>query len=347
MKGFVQAMLTEVELTSDYLDGETVHTIYFGGGTPSIIAADDCAQIIDKIRNTHVVAADAEITIEANPDDVTAEKLVAWKACGINRFSLGVQSFNDEDLLWLGRTHNAAQSINAIDLIKVAGFENISIDLIYGIPGQDELRWMKNIETTVSAAVRHISAYSLTVEEGTILDKFIAKGRVEMPDDALSERHFTLLMETLERNGFLHYEISNFCREGMFSRHNSSYWQGVKYLGLGPSAHSFNGCTRQWNVSSVSKYLNAIEAGKPDFEMETLSLNQKYNEYVMVSLRTMWGCNLKYIENNFGEALLLHLISEAEPFIQTEEIFSQNDILYLTNKGKLFADRIASALFAD
>ncbi|MEI6766219.1 MAG: radical SAM family heme chaperone HemW [Bacteroidota bacterium] len=345
MKGFIQAMLAEVVLTADYLGGETVDTIYFGGGTPSIIEPSDVAQILDKIRIAHAVADDAEITIEANPDDVTIDKLRAWKASGINRFSLGVQSFNDEDLLWLGRTHNAAQSISAVNLIKASGFDNVSIDLIYGIPGQDETRWMKNIETAVTIDVPHISAYSLTVEDGTILHNFIGKGRAEMPDDALSERHFTRITETLESNGFLHYEISNFCREGMFSRHNSAYWQGVKYLGLGPSAHSFNGSTRQWNVSSVSKYLKAIAAGTPDFEMETLSPEQKYNEYVMVSLRTMWGCDLKYIENNFGKALLLHLISEAEPFIRTEEIFSQNDILYLSNKGKLFADRIASSLF--
>ncbi len=256
-----------------------------------------------------------------------------------------MQSFYDEDLQYLNRIHNAKQAADSIKETINAGFENISIDLIFGIPGQDSDRWKKNLEILAEMNIPHISAYSLTVEPRTILEKRILKNKIIPPDESLSVAHFKVLMNFMKENNYIHYEISNFCKEGFLSEHNSNYWFGEKYLGLGPSAHSFNRIERQWNVSAISTYIEKLNNCIIPYEKETLSSEQMFNEYLMISLRTIQGCDLNYIKEKFGSGLYLHCIKQAKPYLDAEQIRIKNEKVYLTEEGKLFADKIASDMF--
>ena len=291
----VAALLKEIELQQEYFGQETVETIYFGGGTPSLLQIEDLILEIDKIRSIYTVAENAEITLETNPDDITEEKLIRWKEVGINRLSIGIQSFFEEDLQWMNRAHNVQQAIDNLQLAKNY-FDNITIDLIYGTPLLTNEKWKQNVDTAIAFSVPHLSCYALTVEPKTPLQKMINSGKAEDVDPYKQSEQFLLLMQWLEEAGYEHYEISNFAKPGFCSRHNSSYWQGRKYLGIGPSAHSFDGSSRQWNVSNNTSYIESISKGIIPFEKEILTPVQKMNEYIMTSLRTSEGLNLDKVD---------------------------------------------------
>ena len=332
----IAALLKEIVLQKDYLGDETVETIYFGGGTPSLCTKEEIVNIISGIRSTHLVAEDAEITLEANPDDITTGKLKEWKEAGVNRLSIGVQSFFEEDLQWMNRAHNSQQAIDNLKLAKQQ-FDNITIDLIYGTPQLTNEKWRKNVDTAISLGIPHLSCYALTVEPKTPLDKMIREHKTTDIDPDKQSEQFLLLMQWMEQAGYEHYEISNFARPGWRSRHNSSYWKGKKYLGLGPSAHSFNGTERQWNISNNTLYIKSISDGGVPFEKEELTGVQKKNEYIMTSLRTMEGLDMDIAGKEIAE--------KSKKFIDSGLMKLENHSLILTREGKLLADGIAAALF--
>jgi len=334
------ALLKETELQKDYLGNESVETIYFGGGTPSLLTISDLQFQIDKIKNTFSVSDDAEITLEANPDDINEEKLASWKKIGINRLSIGVQSFFEEDLLWMNRAHNSQQAVGSLQS-AIKQFGNITIDLIYGHPLLSNEKWKQNVEKVIALNIPHISCYALTVEPKTPLSKMIKEKKKEDIQQENQAEQFLLLMEWLENAGYEHYEISNFAKPGFRSRHNSSYWQGKKYLGLGPSAHSFNGESRQWNISNNNTYIESLEKSEIPFEKEILTPSQIVNEYIMTSLRTQEGLNLDKI----NEAMSNELRASSRKFIDSGKLILKENILLLTKEGKLFADGIAADLF--
>ena len=336
----VEALLKEIELQKNYFKKETVETIYFGGGTPSLLEIEDLRLQIEKIHATYQVAENAEITLEANPDDITVEKLIIWKEAGFNRLSIGIQSFFDDDLLWMNRAHNAKQAIDNLQL-ATQHFNNITIDLIYGYPLLSNEKWKQNVATAISFGIAHLSCYALTVEPKTPLYKLIREHKSKDTDPDKQSEQFLLLMQWLEDAGYEHYEISNFARPGYRSLHNSSYWQGKKYLGLGPSAHSYNGKSRQWNISNNNTYINSILKGIIPFEVEELTPTQQLNEYIMTSLRTMEGLVLEKTENEFREKI----ISNSKKYIESGLMKMYNDHLILTREGKLLADGIAAELF--
>lgn len=341
----VNALLTEIVIQKNYLNAEKVETIYFGGGTPSLLETDDIKRIIAQIQQCHEVSPDAEITLEANPDDLNSQKLASLKETPINRFSIGVQSFYEEDLLWMNRSHNASEAESAIKRTQDAGFENITADLIYGYPLLSNEKWSHNIQKMIDIAVAHVSCYGMTVEQGTALHSFIKSGKQTPINELQSATQFEQLMDQLNEAGFIHYEISNFAKPGKESRHNSNYWKGQTYLGIGPSAHSFNGISRQWNVANNAKYLAGITAKKMPATTETLTKNNRFNEYVMTSLRTIWGTDLAYISREFGTDYSQQISSKSAAFIQQNWINAESEKLHLTTQGKLFADHIASELF--
>ena len=336
------ALLKETELQKSYFENEAVETIYFGGGTPSILTISDLRFQIDKIKKTFHVSNDAEITLEANPDDINEEKLAGWKEIGINRLSIGVQSFFQEDLLWMNRAHNAQQAIDNLQL-AIQQFNNITIDLIYGHPLLTNEKWKQNVENVIALNIPHISCYALTVEPKTPLSKMIKEKKKEDIQQEKQAEQFLLLMQWLEDAGYEHYEISNFAKPGFRSRHNSSYWQGKKYLGLGPSAHSFNGESRQWNISNNNIYIESLEKNKIPFEKETLTPSQKTNEYIMTALRTKEGLDL----DKLAEAMSNELRATSKKFIDSGKLILKENKLILTKEGKLFADGIAAELFVD
>ena len=340
----VAALLKETELQKSYLEDEVVETIYFGGGTPSLLEVADLRLQIEKIRQTFYISTDAEITLEANPDDVTEEKLIAWKEIGINRMSIGVQSFFVEDLVWMNRAHNAQQAIDNLQL-AIKQFDNITIDLIYGHPLLTDEKWKQNVEQVISLNIPHISCYALTVEPKTPLQKMIKEHKKEDISPERQAEQFLQLMNWLAEAGYEHYEISNFAKPGHRSRHNSSYWQGKKYLGLGPSAHSFNGSSRQWNVSNNSKYISALIKNELLFEKEILTATQQLNEYIMTSLRTMEGLDLGRVGSSEFGVLSQQLSAKSKKYIDSGKMIEENNCLKLTNEGKLFADGIAAELF--
>lgn len=342
---FLQALAHEIKHKTNYLAGETVETIYFGGGTPSILETEEIKNILNLINENYNVITFPEITLEANPDDLSPEVLQKLKKAGINRLSIGIQSFHEEDIIFLNRAHTAGQALKCIEDAKKAGFENITIDLIYGIPGQTDAQWLKNLDILRELDIPHFSAYALTVEPKTQLDYLVQKQKLTPVDDEQTARHFQLLRQWAEANNYIHYEISNFCREGMYSRHNTAYWQGKKYIGAGPSAHSFDLQTRQWNVANNSKYIKNILEGREYFEQEILSDTQKYNEYLMTSLRTLQGCNLLYIEKNFGKEFLDILHKETAPYIAKNLILAKDNIITLAPEAKILADGIIADLF--
>jgi oxygen-independent coproporphyrinogen-3 oxidase len=344
---FIQALLKEIELqaTANYLQGQQVETIYFGGGTPSLLQTNELALVMNALHEWFNIQPTAEITLEANPDDVTDEKLIGWKTLGINRLSIGIQSLFEEDLLWMNRAHTAAEAKNVISKSRAAGFETFTVDLIYGTPGLSDEKWKQNLEWVVAQGITHLSCYALTVEEKTALDKQIRLQQKQPVDAEQQSRQFLLLMEYMQQAGFEHYEISNFAKPGHRSKHNSSYWHGTHYLGLGPSAHSFNGNSRQWNVANNQQYIQSLEQAIIPFEKEELTETQQLNEYIMTSLRLMEGCDLNFVNQKFGPASVTVIQQEAAVFLNDGRLVEKDQHLILTKEGKLFADRIASDLF--
>ena len=346
-KRFLEALDEEIFLQRNFFRGHPVQSVYFGGGTPSLLDLSEITNILSGIRKTFDLDRNAEITLEANPDDISIPVMEGYLETGINRLSIGVQSFSDEDLVYLNRLHDASRAFDSVKIAQKAGFDNISIDLIYGIPTLSMENWQKNLEIAFSLGVPHISAYALTVEPKTALDILIKKKKLPGTEEEKVIEHFHTLMRTMKEKGFLHYEISNFCKDGYFSRHNSMYWDGGHYLGLGPAAHSYDGNTRRWNVNSILHYIDLLNRHELYYESEDLSDIQKYNEYVMVSLRTMWGCDLSKIEELFGVDAVSRFAKQVEQFLPDGRIIEKNGVYYLTDEGKLFADGISSDLFME
>jgi oxygen-independent coproporphyrinogen-3 oxidase len=340
----INAIAHEMALRQEYLN-EKIETIYFGGGTPSLLGPGEINLLLERIYALFQVETNAEITLEANPDDITAQKLLFWKSAGVNRLSIGTQSFFEADLEWMNRAHNAKQAYDSIKLAMQNGFTNISTDFIYGTPYLTNEQWLQNLETAYELNIPHLSCYALTVEPDTALKKMIDLHKKEDVDADKQGVQFELLMEWAAEKGYEHYEISNFAKPGFRSRHNSSYWQGKQYLGLGPSAHSFNGNARQWNISNNARYIESINKNIVPFEKEELSSTQKINEYLMTALRTNEGVALHHLEQLSGEKITADIIKEANRFIQQQLLERKNNALILTSKGKLFADGIAADLF--
>lgn len=343
----LQAMHQEIALQAKYLKGTAIETIYFGGGTPSILTVAEIQQLIDQAAVHYTLSPNAEITLEANPDDLEATHVDALRGTLVNRFSIGIQSFFEEDLRWMNRAHGAVDAETVIKRVQDAGFQNITADLIYGYPLLDNRKWQQNIEKLLSFDIPHISAYSMTVEPQTVLGTLIRKGKQMPMDEQQSASQFEYLMDALGLAGYAHYEISNFAKPGAYALHNSNYWRGIPYLGIGPSAHSFDGETRQWNVSNNAKYIRALQQGQVPYEWEQLTVQDKLNEYIMTSLRTMWGMDLKCVEENFGQQYQQMLHNGLQPFLSAGEVSITGQVAVLTRRGKLVADHIASELFVD
>jgi len=340
-------MISELEQRKSYLEDQDIETIYFGGGTPSVMETGDIERILNAIFKHFKANADSEITLEANPDDLTPEKLGALKKAGINRLSIGIQSFRQEDLDFLTRTHSSSQVIQCISDAQQAGFHNLSIDLIYGIPTLTDEGWEENLLKAFSSGIPHISAYSLTVESKTPLEFMIRKGKMKPVDENLSLSQYHILCRMMQEHGYEHYEVSNFCLPGAYSQHNTAYWQGKSYLGIGPSAHSYNGNSRSWNVANLSKYIETADTGHVESEQELLSPVTQLNEYIMTSLRTMWGCDLVEVKRKFGVEKAEGLLLDALPFMESNQMIYREGKLILTPEGLLFADGISAQLFGD
>ena len=344
----VSALLNEIKIRKSEFKNDPefsgVETIYFGGGTPSRLQISDLRLLIDSVYENYKITENPEITLEANPDDLSENYIIALSKIGINRLSIGIQSFFEDDLIMMNRAHNYKEAKKCLE-IATQYFDNISLDLIYGIPEMSNEKWKKNIETALSFGINHISSYALTVEPKTALKKLIESGKIDNPKDEVAQEHFEILVETLTANGFIHYELSNFGKENYFSKNNSSYWLGKKYIGIGPSAHSYNGVSRSWNIANNSIYIKSINENKLPSETETLSKTDIYNEYVMTGLRTIWGISLDKIEIDFGTEYLEYLIKNAEKFLNDDLLFIENKILKPTQKGKFLCDGIASDLF--
>lgn len=330
----------------NYLPDKTIETIYFGGGTPSLLSEKETFQILEKVYKQYKVSNDVEITLECNPDDLSDEKLKELKRLEINRLSIGLQSFDDEELIWMNRAHNANQSESSVKRAQDRGFENITIDLIYGSKFSNISNWKKTLDKVIDLQVPHISSYNLTIEEKTKLGHdFKVKKEVAIDDEKSSEL-FLEMIDRLEKHNFIHYEISNFAKEGFFSKHNSNYWKGEHYLGLGPSAHSFDGKSRQWNIANNNLYIKYLqEKSESYFEKEILTETERYNEYILTSLRTIWGLDLNYLKTNFNSDFVKDFNSKISEYIKQETIVAKGTTYTLTEKGKLLADKIASELF--
>ncbi|UIR58037.1 radical SAM family heme chaperone HemW [Sphingobacterium sp. SRCM116780] len=335
----------EIELRSNYLEDRNVKSIYFGGGTPSILAAEDISRLIDKVSKHFDIDPDVEITLEANPDDLHREKVEQLRQTEVNRFSIGIQSFFEEDLRWMNRAHNQQEAESCIMRVQDAGFENITCDLIYGYPLLTNAKWKSNMQKLVDFQIPHISSYSMTVEKKTALDHMIKTGKAPAIDSDQAADHMLMLIDYLKNEGFEQYEISNFAKNGMYAKHNTSYWKGKHYLGIGPSAHSFNGNSRSWNIANNAKYIHDISENTLPLETENLSTHDRLNEYTMTSLRTMWGINLVVVEDKFGTDVKNQLLKIAEEFIYNKQLTHLENQLTLTDAGKLMADHIMSELF--
>ena len=340
----VLALAKEISLRKNEFQDEVVETIYFGGGTPSILSTEDLRFLIVEVYKNYNVVENPEITVEANPDDLTEERIIELSKNKVNRLSIGIQSFFEDDLQLMNRAHNSEEALNCLE-IATQYFDNISIDLIYGVPNMSNEKWLQNIKTALSFNVPHISSYALTVEPKTALNTFVQKGIIPPPDDEVSQEHFNLLVDKLEENGFIHYELSNFGKTTYFSKNNSSYWLGKKYIGIGPSAHSYNGISRSWNISNNTLYLKSIAENILPSETETLTKTDRYNEYVMTGLRTIWGISLDRIELEFGKTYLDYLNKQSYNYIEDHLLFVDDNILRTTKIGKFLSDGIASDLF--
>lgn len=341
----VLAIAKEIAMRKREADNEIIETIYFGGGTPSILSIEDLKLLIETVYQNYKVADNPEITVEANPDDLSEERIIELSTNRVNRLSIGIQSFFEDDLKMMNRAHNATEAEKCLQ-IAIQYFDNISLDLIYGIPNSSNEKWKQNIEKALSYGIPHISSYALTVEPKTALDKFIQKGIINQPDDEVAQEQFYILVDALQKNGFVHYELSNFGKPDYFSKNNSAYWLGKKYIGIGPSAHSYDGVNRSWNVSNNTLYIKSIEEGKLPIEIETLTKKDRYNEYIMTGLRTIWGVSLERIEKEFGIKYLEYLQKQMQRFLDDNLLEIVDDsILKTTKKGKFLCDGIASDLF--
>ena len=354
---FVDALKREIIARKDYLHDEKVETIYFGGGTPSLLPIKCVEEILVILHKNFNISSSPEITLEINPDTVEKNQLFQLKKLGVNRMSVGIQSFHDDDLKYLGRRHDSKHALQIIDDLKSVGFEKLTLDLIYGIPTLTEEKWNKNLDIFFDTEISHLSAYALTVEPKTILGQKIEKEILQNVDEETIIRHYETLIERTKENAFEHYEISNFAKEGCRSQHNSIYWNDIKYLGLGPSAHSYDGSSRQWNVANLTQYIDADFDADYDtdydadtdsglyFEKEILTKDDKFNEYVMTSLRTSWGCNVKKITTDYGISYANHFLKNIKKYLDSGVMINRDDNFILTDKGMLFADGIAAELF--
>ena len=340
----VLAIAKEIQMRKSEFENQEVETIYFGGGTPSVLTSEEINFLIAEVYKNYSVSENPEITLEANPDDLSSERIIELSDSKINRLSIGIQSFFEDDLQMMNRAHNSAEAKKCLEE-ATKYFDNISLDLIYGIPGMSNEKWKQNIETALSFGIPHISSYALTVEPKTALNKLIQTGKIAAPKDEVAQEHFAILVEMLEANDFIHYELSNFGKSTYFSKNNSAYWLGKKYIGIGPSAHSYDGISRSWNVSNNSLYLKSIGDDKLPNEIEILSITDRYNEYIMTGLRTIWGVSLEKVETEFGDEYLRYLNKQAQKFLDDDLVFIENNILKPTPKGKFLTDGIASDLF--
>ena len=341
---YIHALCQELEIRKDYLQGEDIETIYLGGGTPSQLSLEELESIFTTIYNIYKVKEDAEITLEANPDDLAPEYVAMLRQLPVNRISMGIQTFQEDILKLLHRRHTAQQAIEAFQRCRNAGFQNISIDLMYGLPNETLETWREDLKKALSLYPEHISAYHLIYEEGTTLWNLREQRQVEEANEELSVTLFKTLIDELTQAGYQHYEISNFCLPGLHSRHNSSYWTGKKYLGCGPSAHSFNGLSRQWNVASLEAYLNGMSLGKPDYEIEELDLYTRYNDFVITSIRTCRGMSLSHLHTEYGEELYRYCLRMAKSYLEQGLLEKKGDNLKLTPKGIFISDGIMSDL---
>lgn len=343
----VAALLTEISQEAASLEGQPIETIYFGGGTPSLLSAEELNSLLAALAANFNILRNAEITLEANPDDINIALLEEWKRAGINRLSIGVQSFREEDLQWMNRAHTATEALSGIRLAQDAGFENITIDLIYGTPTLTDAAWEENLDMALALNIPHLSCYALTVEPKTALQHLVETKQMPDTDAEQQARQFLYLMERTRAAGYEHYEVSNFAREGWRSRHNSAYWKGIPYMGIGPGAHSFNGLSRRWNVSNNALYVSGIENGLPVFEEEILTPDNQFNEYVMTALRTMEGIQLSHMRNRYGDAGTDTLLQKAGKYVALQQVRITEFSIQLTDAGKLYADGIAADFFAD
>lgn len=342
----VEAILKEIELNHNYLSNKKIDSIYFGGGTPSVLSSVEIALIIERLNQYFIFNSNIEITLEANPDDINKKYLNELKNIGINRFSMGVQSFFDDELIILNRSHNATKAQDSIKMIQDAGFDNMNIDLIFGIPNSNIERWQQNLKIFLELDIPHLSSYNLTIEPKTTIAHQIKIGKYNTPDDELNAELFLITQDILQSKGYEHYEISNYAKNRAYALHNTNYWKGIPYLGFGPSAHSYDGESRQWNIANNRKYIKILERGNLPFEKEILSTEDKYNEYIMTGFRTMWGVDIKII-SNFGQKFKENFELEIIKYIENRFVKKENNIYKLSKKGKLYADKIASDLFME
>lgn len=340
----IHSLKQELLMRKDYLGEGPLQSVYFGGGTPSVLEIAEVEDILNTISAQYSVSSDAEITFEANPDDLTAEYLTGLRSIGINRLSIGVQSFHDADLTWMNRRHNAEEAERCIKLSQDCGFSNLNIDLIYGLPTLTPDLWQENLEKFAALDIPHLSAYHLTIEPKTVLGIWKKRGKVREIAEDESLKEFNMLVDFTTQHGYEHYEISNFCKDGKYSRHNLNYWMQGTYLGLGPSAHSYNGTSRQWNVSVNDTYIQKIAQGFPYFEKEELSVSEQFNDYLLTHLRTRWGIRFDEVKTRFGEEFYMHLQKELIRFKDSDVLDIDRGGVKLTTKGKLVADRVISEL---
>lgn len=346
MDDYVSALKKEIINRKSYLGDDVVKTIYFGGGTPSLLPVKYVDEILELLHENYNIISNPEVTLEINPDTIDKDKMLALKHLGVNRMSVGIQSFNDDDLRYLGRRHDSRHALQVLDDLSSVGFDRITLDLIYGMPTLTEEKWNHNLDIFFSTGISHLSAYALTVEPKTILGQKIEKEELQEVSEEDTIRHYNILVERTKENSFEHYEISNFAKEGCRSQHNSIYWQDVKYLGLGPSAHSYDGSSRQWNVSNLTKYIQLIDTDTECYyEKEILSKEDKFNEYVMTSLRTSWGCNVEKIERDYGKSYAHNFLKNVKKYLDSGIMLMKDNNFILTDEGMLFADGIAADLF--
>lgn len=338
------ALVKEIAERKDYLGGETIRTLYFGGGTPTVYSPNELKQLVDAVKECYPCQIE-ELTVEANPDDLTPEYLNELRAIGVNRLSIGIQSFVERDLVLMNRRHDARMALDVVPMAQAAGFDNISIDLIYGIPGQSEEEWVSNLDMALSLNVQHISSYHLSIEPKTVFGNQMKRGLFHPIDDEASERLYHHLEERLTRGGFEHYEVSNFAKPGFYSKHNTSYWTYAKYIGVGPSAHSFDGVSRQWNVANNTKYLKAVASSLPYCEKEQMSIEEQYNELILTSLRTVWGLNKKVLADRFGETLNGYFYKAIEPYTKCGKLIDDGTTIRIPTEHFLVSDGIMSDLF--
>lgn len=335
----------ELLIRKNYLNQDTIETIYFGGGTPSVYTPDKIQELIEEVKKYWKVEADAEITMEANPDDLSEEYLSALKKTDVNRLSVGIQSFHDEDLILMNRRHSGQGAIDAIKRAQNLGFDNISVDQIYGVPGLSMEKWKENLKKVFDLNIQHISSYHLMFDPNTIFSKKLEKGQLQEMDEEESFEQFKYLIKSARENGFVHYEISNFCKEGFISRHNSSYWKQKKYLGIGPSAHSYNIKEREWNFSHNYKYMKAVQAGDNFSEKEELNLYDRFNDLVLTSLRTYWGLDLEVVRKEFGDDFVAHCLQSAQKYLQSNHMRKEQEYLILNDEGVFISNDIMSDFF--